>query len=347
MDSVVNEIGSDSVRRLVRLLASVGAALVLVVIVSSAYLRLHDAGLSCADWPACYGATHRAAEATTGERAARLAHRFTATGVTAVLIALLTVALRQRPRLRRVAKIAGSGLAIAAALALIGAVSSESARDAPLPTVTLANLAGGFALLALMGWLRQETRASPTGARSSRTAASASASPPRWLPALAAVALVALVVQVLLGGLVSARFAALACPSFPLCGADAPPGSWRNAFNPFSVLALDASRTIVRPAALASLHWAHRVVAHVVLVLDAVLAVALYRAGLRGYAIAVATVTVATIALGAASVLNALPLGVVLAHNFAAALLLATLVATNVRLRGREIAIRGDAIQSV
>jgi len=332
----VNELGSDSVRRLVRLLASVGAALVLVVIVSSAYLRLHDAGLSCADWPACYGATHRAAEATMGERAARLAHRFTATGVTAVLIALLTVALRQRPRLHRVATIAGAGLAIAAALALIGAVSSEAARDAPLPAVTLANLGGGFALLALMGWLRHETPASPTAsAASSRAVASASASAPRWLRALAALALVALVVQVLLGGLVSARFAALACPSFPLCGADAPPGSWRNAFNPFSVLAVDASRTIVRPAALASLHWAHRVVAHVVLLLDAALAVALYRAGLRGYGFAVAAVTVAAVALGAASVLNALPLGVVLAHNFAAALLLATLVAANVELRAR------------
>ena len=67
--------------------------------------------------------------------------------------------------------------------------------------------------------------------------------------------------------------------------------------------------------------------------LDAVLAVVLYRARLRGYAVAVAVLTIATIALGAASVLNALPLGVVLSHNFMAALLLATLVATSVRLR--------------
>src|SRR5689334_1627886 len=97
MDGLVNDLGRDWVRRLVGLLAGVGGVLVLVVIVSSAYLRLSDAGLSCSDWPACYGAMHHAAEATSGERAARLAHRFTATGVTAVLIALLTVALRQRP----------------------------------------------------------------------------------------------------------------------------------------------------------------------------------------------------------------------------------------------------------
>ena len=334
MDGLVNDLGRDSVRRLVGLLAGVGAVLVLVVVVSSAYLRLSDAGLSCGDWPACYGAMHHAAQATTGERAARLAHRFTATGVTAVLIALLTVALRQRPRLRRVATIATAGLAIAAALAVIGAVSSEAVRDAPLPAVTLANLAGGFTLLALMGWLRQETLASPATALNDPARSAATA--PRWLPTLAGVALAALVVQVLLGGWVSARFAGLACPSFPLCGADAPPGSWRNAFNPFAALALDASGTIVRPAALASLHWAHRVVAHVVLLLDAVLAVALYRAKLRGYAVAVGALTLAAIALGAASVLNALPLGVVLSHNFVAALLLATLVALNARLRARQ-----------
>lgn len=334
MGDLVNDLGRDSVRRLVGLLAGVGAVLLLVVIVSSAFLRLSDAGLSCGDWPACYGATHHAAEATTGERVARLAHRFTATGVTAVLIALLTVALRQRPRLRRVATIASAGLAIASALAVIGAVSSEAAREAPLPAVTLANLAGGFALLALMGWLRQETLASPKAAPNA--AASAPAAAPRWLPTLAGFALAALVVQVLLGGLVSARFAGLACPSFPLCGADAPPGSWRNAFNPFATLALDASRTVVRPAALASLHWSHRVVAHVVLLLDAVLAVTLYRAGLRSYAIAVAALTIVTIALGAASVLNALPLGAVLAHNLVAALLLATLVALAARLRAGQ-----------
>jgi cytochrome c oxidase assembly protein subunit 15 len=334
MGDLVNDLGRDSVRRLVGLLAGVGAVLLLVVIVSSAFLRLSDAGLSCGDWPACYGAMHHAAEATTGERVARLAHRFTATGVTAVLIALLTVALRQRPRLRRVATIASAGLAIAAVLAVIGAVSSEAARDAPLPAVTLANLAGGFALLALMGWLRQETLASPKTAPNAD--ASAPPAAPRWLPTLAGFALAALVVQVLLGGLVSARFAGLACPSFPLCGADAPPGSWRNAFNPFATLALDASRTVVRPAALASLHWSHRVVAHVVLLLDAVLAVTLYRAGLRSYAIAVAALTIVTIALGAASVLNALPLGAVLAHNLVAALLLATLVALAARLRAGQ-----------
>jgi len=335
MDGLVNDLGRDWVRRLVGLLAGVGGVLVLVVIISSAYLRLSDAGLSCSDWPACYGAMHHAAEATSGERAARLAHRFTATGVTAVLIALLTVALRQRPRLRRVAAIAGAGLAIAAALAVIGAVSSEAARDAPLPAVTLANLAGGFALLALMGWLREETL-SPSRTLDPAASAPAAAAAPRWLGTLAGFALAALVVQVLLGGLVSARFAGLACPSFPLCGADAPPGSWRNAFNPFATLALDASRTVVRPAALASLHWAHRVVAHVVLLFDAVLAVALYRASLRRYAVAVAAFTIATIALGAASVLNALPLGAVLSHNFVAALLLATLVALNARVRARQ-----------
>ena len=39
-------------RRLLRLLAGAGIALVLVIVVASAYLRLSAAGLSCAHWSA-------------------------------------------------------------------------------------------------------------------------------------------------------------------------------------------------------------------------------------------------------------------------------------------------------
>ena len=106
-----DSLGPASVLRLLRMLATLGAALVLVVIGSSAYLRLSQAGLSCADWPACYGNLSHAAEATSAQLVARIAHRIAASAVGFVLLALLAVSLTQRPRLAKQAVIALLALA--------------------------------------------------------------------------------------------------------------------------------------------------------------------------------------------------------------------------------------------
>lgn len=312
----------DSGRRLLRLLAAVGVALVLVVIVSSAYLRLTQAGLSCPDWPACYGRVAQHPEIVgTAQFAARLAHRLAASAVGLVLIALLLIAAARRPRLKEQTALALAGLLVAVGLATIGAVMSETATRIPLPAVTLANLAGGFALLALLSWLWLTTLPAPTPM------------PPyhRRVKVLAAVALLALIVQVVLGALVSAKFAGLACPAFPLCGSDVPSGALLENLDPFARLAVGADGAIARPPALAALHWMHRVGAHVVLVCVAFLAVALIRSGTRArhLGMLIASLVVLQVALGATSILAHLPFAIVLAHNFVAALLLAALITAN------------------
>lgn len=312
----------ESGRRLLRLLAAVGVALVLVVIVSSAYLRLSQAGLSCPDWPACYGRVAQHAEIVgTAQRTARIAHRLAASAVGVVLIALLLIATARRPRLKTQTALPLAGLLVAVGLATIGAVMSETATRVPLPAVTVANLTGGFALLALLWWLWLTTLPAPTPM------------PPyqRWIKVLAGVALLVLIVQVVLGALVGAKFAALACPEFPLCGSDVQLGTLLDDLNPFAKLTVGANGTIARPPALAALHWAHRVGAHVVLVCTAFLAFALIRAGARArrLGVLVAALVVVQLALGATSILAHLPLAIVLAHNFVAALLLAALVTAN------------------
>lgn len=311
----------ESGRRLLRLLAAVGVALVLVVIVSSAYLRLSQAGLSCPDWPACYGRVAQHAEIVgTAQRTARIAHRLAASAVGVVLIALL-IATARRPRLKVQTALALAGLLVAVGLATIGAVMSETVTRVPLPAVTVANLTGGFALLALLWWLWLTTLPAPTPM------------PPyqRWVKVLAGVALLVLIVQVVLGALVGAKFAALACPEFPLCGSDVQSGTLLDNLNPFTQLTVGANGTIARPPALAALHWAHRVGAHVVLVCTAFLAFALIHAGTRArrLGVLVAALVVVQLALGATSILADLPLAIVLAHNFVAALLLAALVTAN------------------
>ena len=305
--------------RLLGKLATVGVALMLIVIVSSAYLRLAHGGLSCSDWPACYGRVATHAEPALTERTARLAHRIAASAVGVALLGLLLIAATQRPRLKAQTGIAAAALLVAVGLAGLGAESSAAAPGAPAPSVTLANLGGGFALLALLWWLRSSAPAEPpSGAHGAL----------RWVAALT---LAAAIVQILLGGLVSAKFAALACPSFPACGAPWPEGALVSSLDPTQALVVGADGAVVRPPALAALSFAHRVGALVVVAAGTLLVAKLLRAGraaLRHAAI-LAGLLLVQVGLGAAVTLLEAPLPLALAHNLVAALLLCALVSAN------------------
>jgi heme a synthase len=308
-------------QRVLPFLALLGAVLVLVIIVASAYMRLSAAGLSCSDWPACYGRVATAAEPATGVKVARVAHRMAATGVAGIVLALVGMTLVARPRRAGQIAAAVTALAVVVGLAVLGIATAKLPPDVPaLPAVSLANLLGGFVLLALVVAVRC-------------SAAPMLGTAPTWVRALARVALAVVAVQIVLGAFVSVRFAGLACPTFPLCGAQAPAGSLAATLDPFAPLAVDASNTIVRPPALAALQWAHRAGAHAVLFVAIALAIGLLRARQRALAAVVIVPVIVELALGASSAIFQLPLPVVLAHNLVAALLLATLVAANARLR--------------
>jgi cytochrome c oxidase assembly protein subunit 15 len=306
--------------RLLRRLAAVGVALMLVVIVSSAYLRLAQAGLSCSDWPACYGRIATRPELAPEMHVARLAHRIAAGTVGVVLIALLLIAATQRPRLKPQTAVAAGALLVALGLAGLGAQSSAAAPGAPLPAVTLANLGGGFALLALLWWLSlpPPPRPPPAGSRTGL----------RWIAALT---LAAATVQILLGGLVSAKFAALSCPSLPICGAPWPDGALLSSLDPTQPLAVGGDGAIVRPPALAALPWVHRIGALVLVVFGALLVSKLLQAGRapRRQSLILAGLLLLQVALGIAATLLEAPLAVVLGHNLVAALLVCALVSAN------------------
>jgi cytochrome c oxidase assembly protein subunit 15 len=315
-----------SVQRLLRLLATAGAALVLVVIVTSAYLRLSQAGLSCDDWPACYGRTavDGADTASTVQRVARFAHRVAAGAVGALLLALVLISAVQRPPLKRQTTIAVAAALIALGLAALGTATPGTR----LPAVTLGNLGGGFALLALLWWLRLTTR----------TPRPLLPDPPAWLKICAALLMLAAIGQMTLGGMVSARFAALACPALPGCGADVPQGALLAGLDPFQELPIGADGSVMRPPELAALPVAHRIGALVVTALTLAVALRLWRE--RGYARAVGgtlmLLLMGQLALGGAAVLGSLPLPVVVVHNAFAALLLAALVSMNYCLHAGE-----------
>jgi heme A synthase len=132
-----------------RAIAIAGTLLMLVVVAASAFLRLGHAGAACPDWPACAEIdTHEAI--TIAVAIARTAHRLSASAIAVLLIGLLIIARTQRPRLVGQAWLAAAGLAIAIALALLGMQMRHAAPGSAPPAVNLANLAGGYALLAIM-----------------------------------------------------------------------------------------------------------------------------------------------------------------------------------------------------
>jgi cytochrome c oxidase assembly protein subunit 15 len=282
--------------------------LMLVLTTTSAYIRLAQAGLGCADWPACYG---RARLPEAGQLLpqhahlfwAHALHRFTASSV-GMLLVLLVFLGRKEFQTMGARLAAWTVLALAGFLAVLGIATPST-----LPAVTLGNLLGGMTMVVLLWWLYQRGRDQSAGASHL----------PVW------VAFAALTLQIALGGLLGARHAALACVTLPACS-----GSWWPAtadwrlFNPF----LDSPVSNAVAAALEPLVMAHRYGALVVAAILCVLGIGAIRRGGRAAARGWALLCILglQLLLGAAMVLANFPLPLALMHNLCAALLLGATV---------------------
>src|SRR5204863_9008716 len=121
------------------------------------------------------------------------------------------------------------------------------------PALVTAHLLGGMAMLALLVWLalQQFDFVGDPRTRAVR------------LPVL--LGLVAGVVQIALGGWVSANYAALACPDLPGClGQAVPPMDFANAFHVLRELGRAGDGELLSHEALTAIHWTHRMFALVV-----------------------------------------------------------------------------------
>lgn len=302
---------ADAARRLafLRRLALLCAVLVLAITSLSAFIRLSRAGLSCSDWPQCYGQSLRQLQqglpATAGEgeatAVARLVHRVVASGALLLVITMVMVCLTARPLLWREGRVALALLALALFLAVLGRWSS----DVRVPAVAMANLLGGFAMLALC-W---------------RLARRGSASVAAGLRAWAGVGVVLLVCQVALGGLLSASFAATSCGGLADCIAAARTVPW-SALDPWREPVL-ASMPPINPSG-ALVQALHRLVGIAVALVLLPLGLAFLRRGRRGAAALLLALLASALALGLLMAGSGASLGLALVHNVVAALLLAT-----------------------
>jgi cytochrome c oxidase assembly protein subunit 15 len=307
-------------------LAKTSLLLVIVLVSLSAYLRLAHSGIGCADWPACYGqigeppsvsqpaspedAYQRMGEAANQPLAwATPLHRLVASVLGLLVIFLVFLSLRQK----RQRLISLTLLALTVFLAVLG-IRSGSLHS---PAVVMGNLAGGFAMLGLLGWMVFSAADPGPGARRNTAVKN-----------LVIVAIATLSLQILLGGLTSANFAATSCQTLPDCH-----GSWL----PGSALmdAMDLSRQhevtsmgqAIGGEERLAIHKAHRLGALLAFAMVLIAAITALRADQRYRlsGIIILVLLMIEFTVGVTAVLSSLPIGLAVAHNWLAGLLLLAL----------------------
>jgi len=294
-------------------LVFIAVALTFVVVVVGAYVRLSDAGLGCPDWPLCYGRPipEKFADADTAAKAWKeMGHRYLAGGLGLLIFGLLLISwrTRQSPWL---------ATAIAALVVFQATLGKWTVTMLLQPAIVTAHLAGGMTILALLTWLALAQRAHQADARF------------RALRLPAALALGALSLQILLGGWVSANYAALACPDLPLClGQAVPPMDFANAFHALRELGRTDAGELLPQAALTAIHWSHRMFALVVVAVltGVILKIRSFSRSLAGL---IGLLLLLQFSLGIANVVFNVPLALAAAHNAGAAALLMALVVLN------------------
>jgi cytochrome c oxidase assembly protein subunit 15 len=298
--------------------------LVMVLVSLSAYLRLAHSGIGCTDWPACYGrigdppavsqtiSSENAYQRIVAEASQPLAwatplHRLVASvlGLLIVLLVVLSLKLKRD----RMISLALLGLTIF--LALLG-IKSGGLHS---PAVVMGNLSGGFLMLGLLGWMLFK---SSDGNDQAPERAS--------LPgALIVTTVLVLALQILLGGLTSANFAATSCQTLPDCHGAWLPGSeiWK---------AMDLSRhhevtsmgQAIGGQERIDIHIAHRLGAVVTTLMVLAVGFMAWIVGGRlrkAGAIALILVT-AELSIGITAIISDLPIELAVAHNWVAGLLL-------------------------
>lgn len=284
--------GSTPVRRL-QALTVLTLFLTFDLVLFGAFTRLTDSGLGCPDWPGCYGSVSpvgarqeiaAAQEAmptgpvTHGKAWVEMIHRYLATGVGVLIIAMTASAWVQR---RQALRLGAQQPPLSPWwptftlfwVCLQGAFGALTVTMKLFPAIVTLHLMGGVVLLALLcvqavrhtHWAQGRQPVSLTG--------------PLRLALVAATALVG--VQIVLGGWVSTNYAVLACTTFPTCqGSWWPEMNFAQGFQIWRELGMLQDGTHISFAGLTAIHYVHRLMAYLVLAVIWGVAWGLHRQGL-------------------------------------------------------------------
>lgn len=320
--------------RWIRSLAFAGLLLCFTVVVLGAYVRLTAAGLGCPDWPGCYGHITPPSHVDIAEnnqvfpnkpidegKAWReMIHRYAASTLGLICVALAVLAFTTR-RQRLISLPLAWGLV--AIIVFQGLLGMLTVTWQVTPLVVTGHLLFGLTTLSLLWWLWLSLQPSRTSGDRDST---------RLVWRLALIGLIALIVQIALGGWTSTNYADIACPDFPQCqGAWWPNANFRDAFVLWRGLGVNYEGGVLSIPARVAIHLTHRMGAIVAAVTLALAAITAIRRGAAltyvaaGYAVLIALLLQLTI--GITMVLRGFPLSLATAHTAGAALLLLSVLA--------------------
>lgn len=302
-------------------LALAASLLAFFVIVLGAYTRLTDAGLSCPDWPHCYGyltAPHTPAQlegaiqkypmlpVDVKKAWTEMTHRYFA-GTEGLLILILAASIffsRKAKNMKAVA-IAAILLGLLTMQVMLGMLTvTENLR----PVIVLSHLLTGLSILSVLWWAYLELYNRDDFFP--RVEASRRLKPWLW------VGLLIVAAQITLGGWVSTHYAALACIDFPYCnGKLLPSMQWSN---------LNGD--------LITIHMLHRFGAYTTALYLGVLALFLSRsASFKKAGVIILGLIALQITLGILNIIWLRPVWVAMIHQSVAILLLLTMIACVVK----------------
>lgn len=194
--------------------------LAFVVILLGAYTRLTDAGLSCPDWPHCFGfitaphtfdqlseAAKRYPSITVDVKKAwtEMTHRYFA-GTEGILILFLSLSMlmHRSARDKKAVIIAIALIVLLGTQVLLGMLTVTEKLK---PVIVLAHLVNGLTLLCILWWTYLELHLRDDALAKSNYIML------RWFW----FAVLVMAGQIILGGWVSTHYADLACIDFPYC----------------------------------------------------------------------------------------------------------------------------------
>ncbi len=321
-----------------RRLALFTLLLALVVLASGVHVRATGAGLNCPDWPTCFGQWRvpdvlpdDVQQAFPGvifdavKARTQMGHRYLAFVLGFSILALLGLSFGQEERGRA---LRWSGLLLLL-YGLQAALGSGLIAAHLRPEMVVAHLL--LAMLIVITSLRLYLSSFSSVIKASGTLGG--------LRRYASLCFWIALIQIALGGWVTANYAGLACPDFPTCqGSWWPQGDFKTAFSFWQYWGsgLDAWALPDTEARIA-IHWVHRLGAVVTFLALFFLGISissnpkaphLSKAGLLLNFLLLVVIT-----LGMAQVIKQMPISLAVAHSVSAALLLLTVTGIQFFLR--------------
>ena len=333
------------------------------LVIFGAFTRLTDSGLGCPDWPGCYGsASPIGAQAqiaveqsampsgpvTTRKAWIEMVHRYLATGV-GVLITIIAVANWRAP-VRAVSRQHWWATATLIWVCIQGAFGALTVTMKLFPAIVTLHLLGALFLLALLTvQVVQQAAADRANANTSddhRRDPAPRIEKHSLNRTLAWIVLTALTAQIALGGWVSTNYAVLACNEFPTCqGSWWPAMNFEQGFQIWRKLGFTGGGDIIGFEALTAIHYAHRTMAVLVVLLTGAWVLVLNGSKVtRSASRWIALLIGLQFLTGLGNVLFDWPLLVALLHTAGAAALVVavTWVLTAVHLEGNQNKFRRD-----